>query len=287
MTVYTHGHHESVLRSHRWRTLENSAAYLLPHLSPNFHVLDVGCGPGTITADLASRVTHVTAVEHTSAALDLARAEMAGRTNVSYVVTDAHALDLPDDSFDVVHAHQVLQHVGDPVQALREMRRVGKPGGLVAVRDSDYLGFTWFPERSAFDEWMRLYQEAALANGGDRRPDVACCRGHGPPGSLTSQRPRAPGASRTRRTVSTGAGCGLTASCSRLSRRNFWTPGWPLRLSCRRSRRHSVPGSATRTAGSASSTERSSPGHSVALFLRARHGTTIDRLREDGTSAAR
>ena len=57
MTVYTHGHHESVLRSHRWRTLENSAAYLLPHLSPDFQVLDVGCGPGTITADLASRVT--------------------------------------------------------------------------------------------------------------------------------------------------------------------------------------------------------------------------------------
>jgi len=167
MTVYTHGHHESVLRSHRWRTLENSAAYLLPHLSPDFHVLDVGCGSGTITADLASRVTHVTAAEHTSAALDLARAQMAGRTNVSYVVTDAHALDLPDDSFDVVHAHQVLQHVHDPVQALREMRRVCKPGGLVAVRDSDYLGFTWFPQTPAFDQWMRLYQEAALANGGE------------------------------------------------------------------------------------------------------------------------
>jgi hypothetical protein len=53
MTVYTHGHHESVLRSHRWRTLENSAAYLLPHLSPDFHVLDVGCGPGTITGAYA------------------------------------------------------------------------------------------------------------------------------------------------------------------------------------------------------------------------------------------
>jgi ubiquinone/menaquinone biosynthesis C-methylase UbiE len=147
--------------------LENSAAYLLPHRSPDFHVLDVGCGPGTITANLASRVTHVTAVEHTSAALDLARAEMAGRTNVSYVVTDAHALDLPDDSFDVVHAHQVLQHVDDPVQALREMSRVCKPGGLVAVRDSDYLGSIWFPDAPSFDEWMRLYQEAALANGGE------------------------------------------------------------------------------------------------------------------------
>ena len=167
MTAYLHGHHESVLRSHRWRTLENSAAYLLPHLSSEFHVLDVGCGPGTITADLAARVTHVTAVEHTSAALDLARGQMATYTNVSYVVSDVHSLGLPDDSFDVVHAHQVLQHVADPVRALREMRRVCKPRGLVAVRDSDYLGFAWFPETPAFDDWMRLYQQAAAAKHGE------------------------------------------------------------------------------------------------------------------------
>ena len=54
MAQYTHGHHESVLRSHRWRTAENSAAYLLPHLGPARTLLDVGCGPGTITADLAA-----------------------------------------------------------------------------------------------------------------------------------------------------------------------------------------------------------------------------------------
>ena len=51
---YTHGHHESVLRSHRWRTAANSCAYLLPHLRPDMSLLDVGCGPGTITADLPS-----------------------------------------------------------------------------------------------------------------------------------------------------------------------------------------------------------------------------------------
>jgi hypothetical protein len=54
--TYTHGHHESVLRSHAWRTVENSAAYLVPHLRPGLSLLDVGSGPGTITVDLAERL---------------------------------------------------------------------------------------------------------------------------------------------------------------------------------------------------------------------------------------
>src|SRR5690348_4438077 len=172
--VYTHGHHESVLRSHRWRTAANSAAYLLPHLTPGTSVLDVGCGPGTITADLAELVApgRVTAVEVTDAALDLARAEIArrGLTNVDFAVANVHALDLPDDSFDVVHAHQVLQHVSDPVQALREMRRVCRPGGVVAARDSDYAAFTWYPQVPELDTWLDLYRGAARANRGE--PDA-------------------------------------------------------------------------------------------------------------------
>lgn len=172
--VYTHGHHESVLRAHRRRTAENSAGYLLSHVKPGISLLDVGCGPGTITADLAARVApgRVTAVEMTVNALDLARgeAQARGQSNIVFATSDVHALDFPDDTFDVVHAHQVLQHVGDPVQALREMRRVCKPGGVVGVRDSDYAGFIWFPQLPALDRWMTLYVTAARANGGE--PDA-------------------------------------------------------------------------------------------------------------------
>lgn len=174
MATYTHGHHESVLRSHRWRTVENSAAYLLDHLAPGLTVLDVGCGPGTITADLAARVApgQVTAVDSSDAALDEARQEAAQRgvTNVGFAVADVHALDFPDDSFDVVHAHQVLQHVGDPVAALREMRRVCRPGGIVAARDSDYAAMTWYPEVPELDAWLDLYRDVARRNGGE--PDA-------------------------------------------------------------------------------------------------------------------
>src|SRR4029453_11359014 len=104
MAVYTHGHHESVLRSHRWRTAANSAAYLLPVLRPGMTLLDVGAGPGTITADLAAVVgpAGVTALEATADALEVTKQGVQG---VSYVVGDVHALDFPDDSFDVVHAH--------------------------------------------------------------------------------------------------------------------------------------------------------------------------------------
>ncbi|MFJ9824065.1 class I SAM-dependent methyltransferase [Streptomyces sp. NPDC101160] len=172
--VYTHGHHESVLRSHAWRTVENSAAYLIPELRAGLDVLDVGAGPGTITADLAARVApgRVTAVDTAEDVLEKARAAAAERgvENVEFAVADVHALDFPDDSFDIVHAHQVLQHVGDPVQALREMRRVCRPGGVVAARDSDYGAFTWFPQSPGLDRWAALYQSVARANGGE--PDA-------------------------------------------------------------------------------------------------------------------
>lgn len=170
---YTHGHSESVLRSHRWRTAENSAAHLLPHLSPGQRLLDIGAGPGTLTADLAARTApgRATALEATPEALDLTRAELERRgVAAELVVGDVHDLALPDDSYDIVHAHQVLQHVADPVGALREMRRVCRPGGLVAARDSDYHGFVWHPADEGLDAWMDLYQRLARANGGE--PDA-------------------------------------------------------------------------------------------------------------------
>ncbi|MFM9372282.1 class I SAM-dependent methyltransferase [Streptomyces sp. Da 82-17] len=172
--VYTHGHHASVLRSHTWRTAANSAAYLLGELKPHMAVLDVGCGPGTITADLAALVPEgrVTGVDAAPGILDRARATAAerGLDNVEFAVADVHALDFPDATFCVAHAHQVLQHVGDPVQALRELRRVVKPGGIVAVRDSDYAAMTWYPQVPGLDDWHGLYQRVARANGGE--PDA-------------------------------------------------------------------------------------------------------------------
>lgn len=164
---YVHGHHESVLRSHTWRTVANSAAYLRSYLVPGRRLLDVGCGPGTITAEMARLVApgRVTGVDASS---DVIRLAISERSEVAdFAVGDVYALDFDDDTFDIVHAHQLLQHLAEPVRALAEMRRVAKRGGLVAVRDSDYGGMTWAPDTPALDRWMLIYQTMTSANGQD------------------------------------------------------------------------------------------------------------------------
>src|SRR5262245_46318599 len=118
--TYTHGHHESVLRSHTWRTVATSAAYLAPHLQSPISVLDIGCGPGTITADIGRRVApgRVLGIDASAAVIEAARRNAGGGPNVEFSVGDLYALGMDDHTFDVVHAHQVLQHLPDPVHAL-------------------------------------------------------------------------------------------------------------------------------------------------------------------------
>jgi SAM-dependent methyltransferase len=170
--TYTHGHAASVLRSHSVRTVANSAAYLTPHLRPGAAVLDVGCGPGTITADIARRVAPgpVLGIEPVPGPLEQAREHGAGVENLTFAVGDVYALEHPDASFDVVHAHQVLQHLSDPVAALREMLRVCRPDGVVAARDADYAAFTWYPADPWLDRWLAVYRAVAHGNGAE--PDA-------------------------------------------------------------------------------------------------------------------
>jgi ubiquinone/menaquinone biosynthesis C-methylase UbiE len=168
---YTHGHHESVLRSHLWRTAENSAGFLLSHLREDAAVLDVGCGPGNITADLALRVPRGSVIGIDQSDEIVARATNDyppdTQANLSFRVGNVFALDFADATFDVVYVHQVLQHLHDPVSALREMRRVLKPAGLLAAREADFGGFIWWPGDPQLDRWMDLYHRVTRRNGAD------------------------------------------------------------------------------------------------------------------------
>ncbi len=131
-------------------------------------------GPGTITVELAALLTEGTAVgiDNAPAAIGAAR-RLAGERSVANITLeqgDVYHLRFDSGSFDIVHAHQVLQHLGDPVAALREMGRVCAREGVVAARDADYAAMTWFPESTALTRWLDLYRAVARANGGE--PDA-------------------------------------------------------------------------------------------------------------------
>ena len=165
---YTHGHHESVVQSHARRRAEVEAWFLLPRLGPGLKLLDAGCGPGTVTAGLARAVSPgaVIGLDAAPEVLEHARLHAAEEAvdNVSFVAGDVYSLDFADAEFDVVYANQLLQHLADPVGALREMRRVLKPGGLLAVRDADYATMSPHPKFPEFIDWNRLYHEVAYRN---------------------------------------------------------------------------------------------------------------------------
>ncbi len=173
--VYTHGHHESVLRSHKWRTVENSAKFLLPYLKDGARLLDAGCGPGNITAELAELIPHgkVVGIDSSAEIIEQARRDYppVRVENLEFQQGDIYKLKFENDSFDVIYMHQVLQHLSNPVAALAELRRVLKPGGMLASREADNGAFTWYPELPKLDRWRELYrdvtqQNSAESNGG-------------------------------------------------------------------------------------------------------------------------
>ena len=167
---YLHGHHASVLRSHTWRTVENSCPHLIPYLNESsLKILDVGCGPGTISVDLASRVPQgsVLAIDPSADVIDKARkhAEEKGVTNARFEVGDIFNwkdIDgVEEGAFDIVHAHQVLQHLQDPLNAMKEMRKLARKGGIVAVRDCDYSAMNHYPPHEGMAKWLDLYRATA------------------------------------------------------------------------------------------------------------------------------
>ena len=142
---------------------------MLPHLGTQSRILDVGCGPGTISAEL-SLITSDGGVIGIDLSQDVLRIAREAHPKDSYprlefALGDVYRLAFPVNSFDVVYAHQVMQHLSRPIDAIREMRRVLKPEGILALRDADYGTFAWSPDTPEFDRWMSIYQEVTNRNG--------------------------------------------------------------------------------------------------------------------------
>jgi ubiquinone/menaquinone biosynthesis C-methylase UbiE len=169
--TYTHGHAPAVVRQHAQRTAAEAAAFLLPELRRGMSILDVGCGPGSITRGLAEHVAPgpVVGVDLSRETLEAARRDAVARglDNLQYQEGSVYALPFADAAFDVVYAHQVLQHLRERDGALREMLRVIRPGGLVAVRDVDWGTVAYWPRDPWIDRFIDVHQKAWYRNGGE------------------------------------------------------------------------------------------------------------------------
>ncbi len=167
---YTMGYSEDFLQLLDRRSAATHAAYLLPHLRPGDRVLDFGCGPGTITVGLAKAIepgeVHGIDMEESQVAMARSAAEAGGHSNATFHVGDVTALPFEDDSFDVAHCHAVLMHVPDTAATLAEVKRVLKPGGIIASRemivDSSFLEPT---DDNTHKAWA-AFASLLAANGG-------------------------------------------------------------------------------------------------------------------------
>ena len=167
---YTMGYDEDFRQLLNRRSAKTHAAYLLPHLQTGQSVLDFGCGPGTISLGLAEAVDpgelHGIDLEDSQIALARAAAASGGHGNVTFHVGDAKDLPFDDDAFDVAHCHAVLMHIPDLAAALAEIRRVLKPGGIIACREAIIASSFLEPGSAEIDRAWAVFTQLLAANGG-------------------------------------------------------------------------------------------------------------------------
>jgi len=155
------------------RDLESHGFFVNPFLQPGFDVLDAGCGPGTITAGIAEAVFpgRVTAVDLNPGPLECGRRLAEGRelTNLHFIAASAYQLPFEDHSFDVVFAHALLEHLRHPLQAVRELHRVTRPGGFIALASPDWEAFDVQPHSMELGRALMAYRDLQERNGGNTR----------------------------------------------------------------------------------------------------------------------
>ncbi|MDG4883773.1 class I SAM-dependent methyltransferase [Mesorhizobium sp. WSM4884] len=187
MTETTKARYDGSILSFQQKRGQESSAFFLPFLKPDMRLLDIGCGPGNITATLAVHVGAAVGIDIQPRSIAAAN-ELVERTrigNLSFREADMTALPFDDEAFDAVFFHAVLYHQDHPTLAgtLAEAKRVLRPGGLIATRDADVGGNILHPDlpglRIALDLWQRWYEHGepdALHFG---RRQGAILRAHG------------------------------------------------------------------------------------------------------------
>lgn len=169
---YTHGYGVAS-QGMATRTADRQAAFFLPHVKSGMTLLDCGCGPGTITIGLAEAVApgEVVGIDIGPSEIERAAAYAyeQGVSNARFEVANSYKLPFPDSTFDAVFAHTLLEHLSEPDNALAEMHRVLRPGGVIGVRDSDWGGVIISPHDDDVLEFFKIREQVWRSNGGDSR----------------------------------------------------------------------------------------------------------------------
>lgn len=157
--------------AHARRTAERNAAFFLPHLRPGMRLLDAGCGPGSITIGLAQAVGpagEAVGIDADDVAIEASRerALEGGCPNVRFEPASVYELPFEDASFDAAFSHALMQHLQDPPRALRELRRVLRPGGVIGIADADHDGTIMWPDDPLLAASFRVMRELRMRSGG-------------------------------------------------------------------------------------------------------------------------
>jgi len=171
MEHYTLGYDASALAFVSRRTLQSHGAFFIDYLKEGMQVIDVGCGPGSITVGIAKRIGAGSVVGVDLSASQVALASQAsvrlGLSNARFRVASAYDLPYEDGQFDALFSHALIEHLGEPLRAMREFFRVLKPGGVMGVVTPDWGGFLVGPLSPKLVAAIDAFKALQIGNGGD------------------------------------------------------------------------------------------------------------------------
>jgi len=159
---YAPGFSDDALSMMSARTASERAQFVVRLLRPGHHVLDVGCGPGSITRGFVPYVGDGRVL-----GVDAEPGQFPAESIVDMIGGSVYALPVAEESVDVVFAHALFEHLARPADALRELHRVLRPGGALALSTSDWSRARLRPKTANVTAALRGHYLLRRRAGGD------------------------------------------------------------------------------------------------------------------------